>query len=83
MKEDKILIAQINDKIRQCENNYMITNTGFLDMRQQTILKDSLRGNSFVKGYFFGGYEDAERKILVFTPDYIEIEKPTISQFSK
>ena len=42
MNDDKITVALTEDKQEQCENNYMITNTGFLDMRQQSLCQPSL-----------------------------------------
>ncbi|QAT43979.1 YlmH family RNA-binding protein [Aminipila luticellarii] len=72
MNEDKLIIAMAEDKADQCQENYMITNTGFLDMRQQTLCKNTVTKNPGAKGFFYGGYPDAERRIAVFIPDYIE-----------
>ena len=33
-KEDRMLLANIEDKIRQSEDRYMITFSSFLDLRQ-------------------------------------------------
>ncbi|MHC1723477.1 MAG: RNA-binding protein [Aminipila sp.] len=74
MNEDKLIVAIAEDRITQCQENYMITNTGFLDMRQQTLCKKLLSGNTDVKGFFYGGYSDAERRIAIFIPEYIEAE---------
>lgn len=71
MNEDKLTVAMAEDKSNQCQHNYMITNTGFLDMRQQTLCKRILGNNPEVKGFFYGGYADAERRVAVFIPDYI------------
>ena len=74
MNEDKLIVAIAEDKITQCQENYMITNTGFLDMRQQTLCRKLLRSNAEVKGFFYGGYPDAERRITIFIPEYIDAE---------
>lgn len=68
--EDKILLSSIEDKIRQCENRSMITSTGFLDMRQRTLAENLIK-NRGIRYNFDGGYEDAERTVLVFLPDYV------------
>jgi len=74
MNEDKLILAMAEDKLTQCQENYMITNTGFLDMRQQTLCKKMLRSRSDVRGFFYGGYADSERRIGVFIPEYIHME---------
>lgn len=74
MNEDKLIVAMAQDKMNQCIENYMITNTGFLDMRQQTLCKKILQSTIEVKGFFYGGYPDAERRIALFTPEYIEAQ---------
>lgn len=71
-----MLIAQLEDKIEQCSDNYKLTNTGFLDMHQKKVAVDFCRSGKVipagVKVEFYGGYEDAERCILVCLPDYIQ-----------
>lgn len=73
-KEDKLLLAGIEDKIAQCLENYMVTYTGFLDMRQRTLAENLCRHHKGLKYIFYGGYEDAERRIGAFLPDYAELE---------
>ena len=36
-KEDKFLEGQILDKILQCQEDYIFTNTNFLDLHQQSV----------------------------------------------
>ena len=71
MTEDEILFAGLDDKIRFCEYNYMITNTNFLDIYRQSAALNYLR-NKKVRFELYGGFDDAERKMFVFLPDYIE-----------
>lgn len=73
-KEDKLLLAQTEDKIRQCSDKYMITNSLFMDMRQRSLVEAMLRTRKGVRYGFYGGYDDAERVISVFLPDYIDSE---------
>jgi Uncharacterized conserved protein, contains S4-like domain len=74
MNEDAALIAGIEDKIRQCQENYMVTNSPFLDMRQRTLVDAQCRNHSGLRHLFYGGYEEAERTTAVFLPDYAELE---------
>lgn len=71
MTEDGILFSGIDDKIRSCEDHYMITNTNFLDIYRQSAALQYLR-NRKVRYELFGGFEDAERKVFVFLPDYVD-----------
>ena len=75
MKEDKILVASAEDRMNQCEECYMITHTDFLDLHQKTLVHNMIKNTPHsVKTVFFGGYEDSERTVCFFLPDYAEIE---------
>ncbi len=73
MKEDELLLGFIDDKIDQAEDRYMITSSNFLDLRQRTLTDKHCRGRRGVRYGFYGGYEDAERCVAVFLPDYVEL----------
>lgn len=77
-KDDKMLLASAEDKFRQCAQGYMVTNTGFLDLRQRGLVEilcgQLSRGEKDVEYRFFGGYEEAERTLCLFLPDYAMIE---------
>lgn len=66
--EDKILISKILDKIKFCETRNKITYTNFLDLRQQTIAKKLLSSMKTTNYIFYGGFDNAERKCLIFYP---------------
>lgn len=70
LREDDILRAHITDKQCKCFNKNIQTETGFLDLRQQSIAYEISR-NFCVPFKLFGGYEEAERKKLYFFPNYI------------
>lgn len=70
--DDKILIAKIEDKIRQCSENAMITNSGFLDMHERSVVSSMRVPFSDVRIIFYGGFTDAERTVAVMLPEYIE-----------
>ena len=70
MDNDKIITARIEDKLEQCERGSYITATGFLNMHEQSLAMRIVRGRSDVKSFFYGGYEDAERTLALFLPDY-------------
>ncbi len=70
IKEDEIFKSHIIDKHKKCFVKNIQTETGFLDLRQQSIVHEMSRDFS-VPFKLFGGFEDAQRKKLYFLPDYI------------
>ena len=70
--EDKVLLAKLWDKINAGIRRNIPANTCFLSPREQEMAR-FLFGNE--PGlHSFGGYEDAERKMLIYLPDYLEEE---------
>ena len=68
--EDRVLLAKLWDKINAGFRRNIPANTCFLSPRELEMAR-------FLFGtepglYVFGGYEDAERKMLVYLPDYLE-----------
>lgn len=68
-QEDKILLAQILDKIESSEKRGKIENTDFLDMYQSVLVKNFLKKLGVNHYIFYGGIEEAERKIVIFYPE--------------
>lgn len=69
--DEKILFAKIEDKARQCSENSMITNSVFLDMHERSVVSAIKNPFGDTKMYFYGGFDDAERNVAVFMPEYI------------
>ena len=65
--EDKILIAKVLDKLKFAENRNKIESTDFLDLRQQSVTKELLEVRKSINYKFFGGYDNAERNIVIFS----------------
>ena len=68
--EDRLLLAKLWDKINAGMRKIIPANTCFLSPREQEMAR-------FLFGepeglYTFGGYPEAERKMLVYLPDYLE-----------
>lgn len=70
-EEERLLVAKLLDKIEACEKRNKIEYTDFLDEHQENILRKVL---IFLKQDFvsFGGYEKAERKILILYPEKLK-----------
>lgn len=81
MDDDKLLAAQIADKIETAKEKYMAVSTGFLDPHQRKTVYDQIRAQGItevsgeIRCLFYGGYDDAERCIAVFLPDYCNPEE--------
>ena len=68
--EDKLLLAKLWDKITAGMRKNIIASTGFLSPREQEMARFLFGEQDGL--HFFGGYEDAERKMLIFLPDYLD-----------
>ena len=70
--EDKMLLAKVWDKINAGIRKNIPANTGFLSPRELEMTR-YLFGD--VPGlYSFGGYEGAERQMLIYLPDYLDAD---------
>lgn len=68
--EDKVLLAKVWDKINAGMRKNIPANTCFLSLRELNMTH-YLFGDA--EGlHRFGGYEDAERQMLVYLPDYLD-----------
>jgi len=68
--EDRVLLAKIWDKIGAGMRKNIPANTGFLTLRELELCR-YLFGSQ--EGLFpFGGYEGAERQMLIYLPEYLE-----------
>lgn len=70
--EDRMLLAKLWDKINTAMQRNIPGNTCFLSPREQEMAR-------FLFGepeglYAFGGYADAERKMLCYLPEYLTVE---------
>lgn len=63
-KDDKILLAQILDKIEICANRNKIEHTDFLDLMQIDLVQKFIEKIKIENYMSYGGYENAERKYL-------------------
>lgn len=68
--EDKVLLAKVWDKIHNGLRRNIPANTGFLSLRELEMTR-YLFGN--LEGlHSFGGYDGAERQMLIYLPDYLD-----------
>ncbi len=68
-EEDKLLVAKMLDQMALCSKRNKIQNTDFLDERQQNILEKVLHRSEIENYVIYGGFEKAERKVVLFFPE--------------
>lgn len=69
-QEDKVLLAKVWDKINAGIRKNILAASPFLTLREQEMCRYLFGNEPGLQ--FFGGYEDAERKLLVYLPDYLD-----------
>jgi RNA-binding protein YlmH len=96
MDADELIRAKAEDRIAQCRGGWYVTSTGLLDSHEQAIVQAvTRRGSAGVRTLMYGGYEGAERRMLVCVPadlpmtdeeavsgllEVLRVEKPAISR---
>ena len=68
-QEDKILLAQILDKIEFSKQREKLEYTDFLDMYQIALVKTFMKKIEFENFILYGGFDNAERKVLIIYPE--------------
>lgn len=68
--EDKVLLAKMWDKINAGIRRNIPANTCFLSPRELEMARFLFGDEPGLTS--FGGYEDAERKMLIYLPEYLE-----------
>ena len=78
MDKDELLKSRIEDYVRRCSDGYYLVATKFLDAHEQAVAAAYSRGSSMsgmdVRCIFYGGYEGAERRLLVCIPKSMDID---------
>ena len=95
MTDDELIIAKTEDKVTQAADGYYLTNTGLMDTHEQAVARGVMNRAPGVRCFLYGGYDDAERRMLVCMPkDYplsdeeategllkvLRVKKPAISR---
>lgn len=69
MNEKDLLVSRLADKLRLCRERDCIESTSFLDATSLSEAKRFCTAEK-ARAIFFGGYENAERVICAFVPDF-------------
>lgn len=71
-EEDALMLAKVLDKLSACRDKNYIQTTRFLSLHDCIVAEKALRGEKADGYIFWGAYTDAERKIIIFYPDYMD-----------
>ena len=71
--ENRLQLNIIEDKYRRFQKNYSITFTDFFDMMQQSSADKFVKNHAKEGVFWYGGYEGADRKKIIFVPDYMDV----------
>lgn len=85
MMENKLLLNIIEDKYDRFQSAYSMVSTDFLDLSQQSTANPFVKSHGGEGVFWYGGYQDAERRQVLFVPDYlgIESEEELLSYFAE
>lgn len=71
-EEDRLLVSKLLDKIEFVEKKNSVENTDFLDIHQRGILEKVLKTIKYKNYIIYGGYENAERTMIIMYPEKLE-----------
>ena len=74
MDDNKLFLKMIEERFSRFQNNYAQGNGDFLSLEQQSLAMGFFRRNASQGAMLYGGYEDAERRIPLFMPDYTGVQ---------
>ena len=83
MDRDELVRSRIRDRITQCRDGYYITSTALMDSHEQALAAGVIRQTGAagdVRTFFYGGYEGAERRMLVCVPYDFPFDEETATE---
>lgn len=74
MNNDELIKGRLEDRIRRASDQFIPMNTGFLDPHERGIAESVIKSaiGADMKKFFSGGYEGAERTVLICMPPYMD-----------
>lgn len=70
MDESNLFLKKIEERFDRFLSSYMISGGDFLSPEEQSSASGFFRRNASQGAFLYGGYEEAERRMPVFMPDY-------------
>lgn len=74
--DDRILLARAADQMDVAGQRNIPAHTQFLSPHERALVEKLIAANGYPRAAFLGGYEEAERRVCVFLPDWMEEANP-------
>ncbi len=68
-EEDRLLVAKMLDQVSLCKKRNKLQCTDFLDERQVHLLQKAIQRMNIQNYVIYGGFEEAQRQVIVFYPE--------------
>lgn len=82
MTDKENLISHILDLKEKSASESVITSSGFLSLDELSQIKSTEKiNNKYVHTFYYGGYDEAERKVAIFVPTFYEAEGNKLTAF--
>lgn len=72
-KDDRIMVSHFLDLDFRANEKGIVLSGDFMDLNRASVLSDAQKYFS-CNLHFFGGYDDAERKVIYFVPEDVEVK---------
>lgn len=82
MTEKQELIAHILDLKEKAASDSIITSSSFLSVDELSdVIKLQNVNNKYVNTFYYGGYDEAERRVAVFIPEFYGVDEDSLEEF--
>ncbi len=79
--EDRLLVAKLLDKIEERNTKNKIVVTDFMNLHEKRVCELVLRGENVERYVIAGGYEEAERAVIILYPAKLDEEYLKLTQW--
>lgn len=73
-QEERLLFSRLLDQAERCDRRQILTHSFFLSPGERMAAESLLRAAEAPRHVFRGGYDEAERTVALFLPDWMEEE---------
>ncbi len=70
--EERMVLARALDQLEQAQTRNIPAHTPFLSPHEQALVQALIAASGYPRAVFLGGYPEAERRVCLFLPDWME-----------